>query len=171
MKIPPAFSQIELVAAFAYGRVSSRANGAGVSRQEQSIEVQDANLRNYIAEAGIPLGAFMRDDGTERFFSERGSGAFKKQDIRTRPEGRKMWEEIIRTRRDHPHAQIHFLLTKVDRIGRGFLATQNMFAELRQLRVKVHIINLGGKSFDTDSLMGQKIIADMAWVSEVEVAS
>jgi DNA invertase Pin-like site-specific DNA recombinase len=149
---------------FAYGRVSSAAGGDGVSRQEQSIEVQDALFREYINAIGLPLENI-------QFFQERGSGAFTKQDIRRRREGARMWAEIVACRTQHPDAGIHLLLTMVDRIGRGYLATQIMFHELRAMRVRIHIIGLGGKSFDCDSLMGQKAVADLAFYSELEVAT
>ena len=148
---------------FAYGRVSSAAS-AGVSRQEQSIEVQDALFREYLAQIHLPPESV-------RFYAERGSGAFKKQDIRRRREGAKMWTEMVAARQQYPDAELHFFLTKVDRVGRGWLATQIMFAELRQMRVRMHIIGLGGRSFDCDSLMGQKMLSDLAFYSELEVTT
>jgi DNA invertase Pin-like site-specific DNA recombinase len=148
---------------FAYGRVSSVGSGVdGQSRQEQSIEVQDATFREYLGQINLSADSI-------RFFQERGSGAFRKQDVRKRREGAKMWNAIVQCRQVHPDADIHLLLTKVDRIGRGFLATQIMFHELREMRVRIHIINLGGKSFDCESLMGQKLLADLAFYSELEV--
>ena len=147
---------------FAYGRVSSSASD-GVSRQEQSLDVQDAAFREYLASIHIPLDCV-------RFYAERGSGAFKKQDIRKRREGAKLWADLVVARQD-PAAEIHFFLTKVDRVGRGWLATQIMFAELRQMRVRMHIIGLGGRSFDCDSLMGQKMLSDLAFYSELEVTT
>lgn len=153
--------------AFSYGRVSSRARADGVSRQEQSIEVQDNIFTDYVEQIGLPTWAFGENE--EHCFADRHSGWNKKADIRQRPEGKKMWEAIVRTRTLFPTAQIHLLLTKLDRIGRGFLSNQMMFAELRAMKVKTHIINLGGRSFDCDTLMGQKIIADFSWVAEVEV--
>ena len=154
---------VSAVTGFAYGRVSSTASD-GVSRQEQSIAVQDATFREYLAQIRLP-------EDCVRFYAERGSGAFKKQDIRRRREGAKMWAEIVAARAADPQAELHFFLTKVDRLGRGWLATQIMFAQLRELRVKVHIIGLGGKSFDCDSLMGQKMLSDLAFYSELEVTT
>lgn len=148
---------------FAYGRVSSAAS-AGVSRQEQSIEVQDSVFREYLDQIKMPMECV-------QFFAERGSGAFKKSDVRKRREGAKMWTAIVACRQQHPNADIHFFLTKVDRVGRGWLATQIMFAELRQMRIKMHIIGLGGRSFDCDSLMGQKMVSDLAFYSELEVTT
>ncbi|HWY30599.1 MAG TPA: recombinase family protein [Candidatus Acidoferrum sp.] len=152
------------LAAFAYGRVSSSAGADGLSRQEQSIEVQDATFRAYLTEIKIPLDCV-------QFFSERGSGAFKKSDIRKRREGAKLWAAIVECRQQFPNADLHLLLTKVDRVGRGWLATQIMFSELRQMGVKMHIIGLGGRSFDCDSLMGQKMLSDLAFYSELEVTT
>lgn len=164
MNLLPTAPPPTLVIGFAYGRVSSAAGADGLSRQEQSIEVQDALFREYLQTIRLPLDCI-------RFYQERGSGAFTKQDVRRRREGAKMWAEIVACRHQHPDADLHLLLTKVDRIGRGFLTTQIMFAELRQMRVRIHIIGLGGKAFDCDSLMGQKLLADLAFYSELEVAT
>ena len=149
---------------FAYGRVSSTASD-GVSRQEQSLDVQDAAFREYLGQIQWPAHAQVF------FFQERGSGAFKKQDIRKRREGAKLWAAIVACRQQYPEAEIHFFLTKVDRVGRGWLATQIMFAELRAMKVRMHIIGLGGRSFDCDSLMGQKMLSDLAFYSELEVTT
>jgi DNA invertase Pin-like site-specific DNA recombinase len=153
---------MSLLIGFAYGRVSSAGRGDGTSRQEQSIEIQDAEFRSYLAHIQMP-------EECVRFYAERGSGAFKKSDLRKRREGAKMWTAIVQARHEFPDADLHVLLTKVDRIGRGFLPTQNMHAELRALRVRLHILGLGGRSFDCDTLMGQKMVADFAFYSELEV--
>ncbi len=160
------FVEPPLLFSFAYGRVSSSATG-GVSRQEHSIEIQDAAFRDYIQQVQIPADSFGLD--FERIFLERHTGAFDFSDIRKRPQGLRLWTEIEATRKKHPRAEIHLLLTKLDRVGRGWLDTQIMLRDLRNLRVRLHIINLGGKSFDCESLMGQKILADLAWLSEMEV--
>lgn len=151
---------------FAYGRVSSSLTN-GVSRQEHSIEIQDAAFRDYIAQVQIPPESF--GPNFERIFLERHTGAFNFSDIRQRPEGLRLWNSIVAVRQDFPKAEIHLLLTKLDRVGRGWLDTQIMLRDLRHLRVRLHIINLGGKSFDCETLMGQKILADLAWLSEMEV--
>jgi DNA invertase Pin-like site-specific DNA recombinase len=151
---------------FAYGRVSSCAKN-GVSRQEHSIEIQDSVFRDYIQHAQIPAESFGLD--FERIYLERHTGAFDFSDIRNRPEGLKLWNAIMAVRGSYPKAEIHLLLTKLDRVGRGWLDTQIMLRDLRTMRVRLHIINLGGKSFDCESLMGQKILADLAWLSEMEV--
>jgi hypothetical protein len=130
---PPIISSDSLFA-FSYGRVSSRARADGVSRQEQSIEVQDNIFTDYVEQIGLPTWAFGENE--EHCFADRHSGWNKKADIRQRPEGKKMWEAIVRTRTLFPNAQIHLLLTKLDRIGRGFLSNQMMFAELRAMKVK-----------------------------------
>ena len=149
---------------FAYGRVSSSGGGATGNRQEQSLDVQDSTFRQYLADIKMPIEQV-------RFYAERGSGAFKKSDLRKRREGAKMWADLVAVRKDHPNADIHLLLTKVDRVGRGWLATQIMFAELRAMRVRMHIIGLGGRSFDCDTLMGQKMLSDLAFYSELEVTT
>jgi len=154
------------VFSFAYGRVSSSAIN-GVSRQEHSIEIQDAAFRDYIQQVQISADSFGPD--FERIFLERHTGAFHFSDIRKRPEGLRLWNALVAVRRQFPSAEIHLLLTKLDRVGRGWLDTQIMLRDLRALRVRLHIINLGGKSFDCESLMGQKILADLAWLSEMEV--
>jgi DNA invertase Pin-like site-specific DNA recombinase len=106
----------------------------------------------------------------ENVFLERHTGAFEFGDIRKRPEGRKLWDAIAATRKYHPDAKINLLITKIDRIGRGWLDTQIMLRDLReQLKIHLHVINLGGKSFDCDSFIGQKILADLAWMAEMEV--
>ncbi|HEV2327634.1 MAG TPA: recombinase family protein [Verrucomicrobiae bacterium] len=151
---------------FAYGRVSSSAKN-GVSRQEHSIEIQDSVFRDYIQHAQIPAESFGLD--FERIYLERHTGAFDFSDIRKRPEGLKLWNALTAVRTSYPKAEIHLLLTKLDRVGRGWLDTQIMLRDLRTMRVRLHIINLGGKSFDCESLMGQKILADLAWLSEMEV--
>jgi|GEM_PF-3194067 len=158
-----------LIFSFAYGRVSSpaRSGDHGHSRQEHSIEIQDSVFREYIEQVQIPAESFGLD--FERIFLERHTGAFHFADIRKRPEGLRLWKAMVAVRRNHPQAEIHLLLTKIDRVGRGWLDTQIMLRDLRQLRVRLHIINLGGKSFDCESLMGQKILADLAWLSEMEV--
>lgn len=151
---------------FAYGRVSSRIGSSGLSRQEQSIEIQDAAFREYIHEAHIPPDSLP----PENIFLERHTGAFEFGDIRKRAEGRKLWNAIAETRRDNRDAKIDLLITKIDRIGRGWLDTQIMLRDLReQLKIHLHVINLGGKSFDCDSFIGQKILADLAWMAEMEV--
>lgn len=151
---------------FAYGRVSSSARD-GVSRQEHSIEIQDSVFREYIEHAQIPPESF--GPNFERIYLERHTGAFEFSDIRERPEGLKLWNAILAVRQSYPKTEIHLLLTKLDRVGRGWLDTQIMLRDLRTMRVRLHVINLGGKSFDCESLMGQKILADLAWLSEMEV--
>jgi DNA invertase Pin-like site-specific DNA recombinase len=154
------------VITFAYGRVSSRIGSSGLSRQEQSIEIQDAAFREYIREAQIPPESLP----PENIFLERHTGAFEFGDVRKRPEGRRLWDSIAATRKENQDAKINLLVTKIDRIGRGWLDTQIMLRDLReQLKVHLHVINLGGKSFDCDSFIGQKILADLAWMAEMEV--
>jgi DNA invertase Pin-like site-specific DNA recombinase len=152
---------------FAYGRVSSKASGTnGASRQEQSIEIQDTAFREYIRDAHIPPESLP----PENVYLERHTGAFEFGDIRKRPEGRKLWEAMVSVRHHHPDAEINLLITKIDRIGRGWLDTQIMLRDLReQLKIHLHVINLGGKSFDCDGFIGQKILADLAWMAEMEV--
>ena len=161
--IVPPHESLATCFGFAYGRVSSSATD-GISRQEQSIEIQDASFRAYVQEINLPLENI-------HFFQERGSGAFKKGDIRKRREGAKMWAAIVACRSANLNADIHLLLTKVDRIGRDWLATQIMFAELKAMNVRVHILGLGGRNFDCESLMGRKMVSDLAFYSELEVTT
>ena len=152
------------VLAFAYGRVSKRVVGkTGLSPQELSVELQDEDLRNYARRQGIPLDHL-------QVFLERHSGSFTFADIRKRKEGPKLLAAIEKARQDFPSAEIHLLITKCDRIGRGWLAAQNLLHELREtLKVHLHIIEMGGKTFDCDSMEGQLIVSVLLWVAEMEV--
>jgi DNA invertase Pin-like site-specific DNA recombinase len=152
------------VLAFAYGRVSKRVVGStGLSPQELSVELQDEDLRNYARRQGIPLDRL-------QVFLERHSGSFTFADIRKRKAGPKLLAAIEKARQDFPSAEIHLLITKCDRLGRGWLATQNLLHELREtLKVRLHIIDMGGKTFDCDSMEGQLIVSVLLWVAEMEV--
>lgn len=154
---------------FAYGRVSSESgtSTSGASRQEQSIEIQDRQFQDYIRSKDIPAEAF--GDEFENFFLERHTGAFKFGDIRVRPEGARLWQALRQTREQHPHAPIHLIFSKVDRFSRGWLEGQIMLRDLRNMKVKLHILALGGDNFDCESDMGQKMVSDMLWFAEMEV--
>jgi DNA invertase Pin-like site-specific DNA recombinase len=157
-----------MLISFAYGRVSSRANlETGASRQEQSIEIQDAQFHEYIRHAQIPPESFGQDFG--HIFLERHSGFQKKGDIRKRPEGRRLWDALVAARQLNPDALINLIFTKVDRIGRGWLDTMILLRDLREIKVRLHILMLGGQSFDCESSVGQKIVSDLAWIAEMEV--
>jgi DNA invertase Pin-like site-specific DNA recombinase len=171
----PAFGIIS----FAYGRVSSRAGKAnghtpGVSRQEQSIEIQDGQFQDYIRSSRIPLESFGAPDDRGKpanFFLERHSGFAKKGDIRKRPAGAKLWAAITAARGQFPDAQMNLIFTKVDRIGRDQLEIMILHRDLRELRVRMHIILLGGQAFDCDSPAGQLIITVLGWAAQNEVAN
>ena len=152
------------VLAFAYGRVSKRVVGStGRSPQELSVELQDEDLRSYARRQGIPLDRL-------QVFLERHSGSFTFADIRKRKQGPKLLAAIEKARKEFPSAEIHLLITKCDRLGRGWLATQNLLHELREtLKVRLHIIDMGGKTFDCDSMEGQLIVSVLLWVAEMEV--
>jgi DNA invertase Pin-like site-specific DNA recombinase len=159
---------------FAYGRVSSRANGgSGVSRQEQSIEIQDGQFQDYIRATRIPPESFGVDAGGaanfQNIFLERHSGFNKKGDIRKRPEGARLWAAILQSRELHPTAAINLIFTRVDRIGRDWLETMILMRDLRDIRVRMHILMLGGQSFDCESPTGQLTVSILAWQAQNEV--
>jgi len=156
------------VISFAYGRVSSRANGGtGASRQEQSIEIQDGQFQDYIRTTRIPPESF--GNNFENVFLERHSGFAKKGDIRKRPEGARLWSAILAARELYPDAAINLIFTRVDRIGRDWLETMILMRDLRQIRVRMHILMLGGQSFDCESPTGQLTVSILAWQAQNEV--
>jgi DNA invertase Pin-like site-specific DNA recombinase len=155
--------------AFAYGRVSSgRGTGnSGMSRQEESLEVQNEQFQNYLHTANILENAF--GENYERVFLERHTGAFEFGDIRTRPNGALLWSNMEKTRLRYPDAKIHLIFSKIDRFSRGWLEGQIVLRDLRTLKVKLHILALGGESFDCESDMGVKMLSDLLWLGEMEV--
>jgi len=162
------------IISFAYGRVSSRPRADGKSRQEQSIEIQDGQFQDYIRSSRIPLESFGPADERGKpanIFLERHSGFAKKGDIRKRPAGAKLWAALTAAREQFPDAQLNLIFTKVDRIGRDQLEIMILHRDLRELRVRMHIILQGGEAFDCDSLAGRLIISVLGWAAETEVAN
>jgi len=167
----PPLAAPDLVFAFAYGRVSSK-GGSGRnerSRQEESLEIQDKTVHDYIAGAGIPESAF--GDNFERIYLERHTGAFDFGDLRTRPKGALLWAALEKVRHDHPTAKIHLIISKPDRFTRNRLDGEIALRDLRRLGVRVHFVSLGGQSFDADSPAGQLIVSILLWAAEHEVSS
>lgn len=157
---------------FAYGRVSSKGGtgrSAERSRQEESLDIQDSTMRGYLASVGRSDAAFGPD--MERVFLERHTGAFDFGDFRTRPKGRLLWDELQKTRAEHPGAKINLFITKPDRFSRTRLDAEIALRDLRHLGVRVHFISLGGQSFDCDSAAGQLIVSILLWAAENEVSS
>jgi DNA invertase Pin-like site-specific DNA recombinase len=162
-------STSDLIFAFAYGRVSSQrgTGNSGMSRQEESLEVQNEQFQNYLCTANIPADAFGQN--YERVFLERHTGAFEFGDIRTRPNGALLWSNMEKTRLHYPDANIHLIFSKMDRFSRGWLEGQIVLRDLRALKVKLHVLALGGESFDCESDMGVKMLSDLLWLGEMEV--
>jgi DNA invertase Pin-like site-specific DNA recombinase len=156
------------VVSFACGRVSSRAGSDGKSRQEQGLILQDQQFQDYIRSARISPESFGED--FENIFSERHSGFGKKGDIRKRPEGAKLWAAIVQARGLYPDAQINLIFTNVDRIGRDWLETMIFMRDLRALKVRMHVILLGGEAFDCESATGQLTISILSWLAQNEVS-
>src|SRR5450631_3780832 len=114
--IQSAYDEPPDIISFAYGRVSSRAKADGMSRQEQSIEIQDGQFQDYIRSSRIPLESFGAPDDRGKpanFFLERHSGFAKKGDIRRRPAGARLWAAIAAARGQFPDAQMNLIFTKV----------------------------------------------------------
>ena len=133
--------------AAAYGRCST-------DRQDNSIDVQSGDLIRYAKNHQIVLSAaalHLEDDT---------SGSIPFAD---RPKGGRLLREL------KSGAYQHLIVPKIDRLGRDAMDIQNTIQTCKHIGVTVHVLDLGGQSFDTSSTMGGMIVALLAWFAQMEV--
>jgi putative DNA-invertase from lambdoid prophage Rac len=141
------FAPLLLQSAAAYGRAST-------DKQEQSIAAQSdklvayANLQNFV----LDEDAILLDDDTSGGipFAERDKGALLLTGFRS---GRFQ----------------HLIVPTIDRLGRNALDVQNTIERIHQLGGTIHILDLGGSSFNTRSPVSGLIIAVLAWAAQMEL--
>lgn len=136
-----------LNSAAAYGRVST-------DKQEQSSAAQIERLRHYAGQEQLALAEhalFLEEDVS-------GSVPFAE-----RPRAGVLLQQFKAGRFQH------LIVPTIDRLGRGALDVQNTIALIHQLGGTVHILDLGGSSFNTRSPVSGLIIAVLAWAAQMEL--
>ena len=126
-----------------YGRVST-------DKQDHSIEWQRAELCRYCELKGLPPPALFMDSDTS------GSIPFADRDSA----GQLLTDCLAGKYR-------HIVVSKIDRLGRDAMDVQTVIQLLGKAEVTVHIIDLGGSSFDTRSPINGMIIALLAWAAQM----
>ena len=126
-----------------YGRVST-------DKQDHSIEWQRAELCRYCELKGLPPPALFMDSDTS------GSIPFADRDSA----GQLLTDCLAGKYR-------HIVVSKIDRLGRDAMDVQTVIQLLGKAEVTVHIIDLGGSSFDTRSPINGMIIAMLAWAAQM----
>ena len=126
-----------------HGRVST-------DKQGQSIELQRSELCRYCELKGLPPPQLFMDSDTSGSipFADRESAGQLLQDCLT-------------------GKYRHLVVSKIDRLGRDAMDVQTVIKLLGQADVTVHIIDLGGSSFDTRSPINGMIIAVLAWAAQM----
>jgi putative DNA-invertase from lambdoid prophage Rac len=141
------FTPTLLQTAVAYGRVST-------DKQEQSSKAQSDKLVGYANSQNFVLDedALVLDDDVSGGipFAERAGGAAVLAGFSS---GRFQ----------------HLIVPTLDRLGRNALDVQNTIEAIHRLGGTVHILDLGGSSFNTRSPVSGLIIAVLAWAAQMEL--
>lgn len=133
--------------ALAYGRRST-------DTQDNTLPMQESLLRAYASTHQMDLA----DDAL--YLEDAVSGSIP---FALRPRARQLMSRL-RTGR-----YTDVLVHKIDRLGRNALDVLNTLEEMKKLGVRVHVLDLGGQSFDTTSAIGGMIVAVLAFAAQMEV--
>ncbi len=133
----------------AYGRCST-------DKQEKSSEVQNLQMKQYASTSGLGL------DESSIFLEEDVSGSVP---FAKRPMGGEVF------RRMKAGEVKDLIVPKIDRLGRNALDVQNTINVIHKLGedYRIHILDLGGMSFDSRSIMGRLWISIVAYFAEMEL--
>lgn len=136
---------------FGYGRVSTQ----GQYEKDNSVPAQQMRIEHYysmvLQETGAVWGGF-REDG-------QGISA-SKATFAARPGGAKLLAELC--------AGDHLIVDKVDRLFRNIRDFCDMTEWLERHEINLHILNLGGVSFNANSPMGKMMLSMLAVFAEME---
>jgi DNA invertase Pin-like site-specific DNA recombinase len=136
---------------FGYGRVSTQ----GQYEKDNSVPAQQMRIEHYynmvLKETGADWGGF-RDDG-------QGISA-RKSTFAARPGGAKLLAELC--------AGDHLIVDKVDRLFRNIRDFVDMTEWFDRHEINLHILNLGGMSFNATSPMGKMMLSMLAVFAEME---
>lgn len=136
---------------FGYGRVSTQ----NQYEKDNSVPAQQMRIEHYyhmvLKETGAIWGGF-REDG-------QGISA-RKSTFAARPGGAKVLSEL--------HAGDHLVVDKVDRLFRNIRDFCDMTEWFERHEVNLHILNLGGVSFNANTPMGKMMLSMLAVFAEME---
>ena len=131
--------------AAAYGRAST-------DKQDQSIDAQRLALTNYARSQNLDLpdSALILEGDT--------SGSIPFAD---REKGGELLRQCLAGK------YRHLIVPRIDRLGRNAIDVLNTIETLRQAGVTIHILDLGGATFNTDSAISGMIIAVLAYAAQM----
>jgi DNA invertase Pin-like site-specific DNA recombinase len=136
---------------FGYGRVSTQ----NQYERDNSVPAQQMRIEHYynmvLKDTGAVWGGF-RDDG-------QGISA-RKATFAARPGGSKILGELC--------AGDHLVVDKVDRLFRNIRDFCDMTEWFERHQINLHILNLGGVSFNATSPMGKMMLSMLAVFAEME---
>jgi len=118
---------------FGYARTSSARERNG------SIREQETAIRNYADSKGLGYVLMHRDNGI--------SGRIPLDD---RPSGHKMLLDLVNGS--------HVVITKIDRAFRNIADLCNQLESWNDRNITLHVLDMGGGSVATDSIMGQAML-------------
>ena len=125
-----------------YGRVST---------DLQTTSTQEARCKDYLQYKRLPLA--------EEFYDEDVSGSVA---IWDRPNGRKLRERLAQ-------GDIkHLVVAKLDRLGRKATDLLKTVELLDEMKIVLHIVDLGGDSLSTQGAAGRLMLTVLAGMAEYE---
>jgi len=125
-----------------YGRVST---------DQQTTSTQEARCKEYLIYKHLPLDA--------EFYDEDVSGSIA---IWDRPNGRKLRERL------KAGGVKHLVVAKLDRLGRKATDLLKTVEMLDEMKIVLHIVDLGGDSLSTQGAAGRLMLTVLAGMAEYE---
>jgi site-specific DNA recombinase len=140
-----------------YRRVST-------DQQDSGLETQESELDRYI---GYKKGLVVTEETT--ILDNDTSGSIP---IHERPGGARLFQ-LLKAGAASPALGPkikHLVVAKVDRLGRNASDLLQVYEELDDLGVVLHIVNMNGDSFSTQGAYGRMMLQILAVIAEVERA-